>query len=268
MSFTATNWAWDQACPSSAAKLVLVCLADHANKTGERAFPSIPTICKRTQLVERTVRKALADLISCGLIHRHDRKSGRQQLSAEYRLIMRETPPANLQGPTPDAPPANLPDPPANMQGDLIPDPPAYLPKPPCKSARESKKEPKKGRKKESSASLTIAPTDGMLKQLWEEGLAIAERLRKRSDPSANVIVGRLLNIAAGDAEAVLHALNQATKTPPLHLLSWCIRVIQNRVDPLPPRQPDPNRIYGAAGAAMKLRRERDEARAREALSC
>jgi hypothetical protein len=100
MSFTAEGWAWEQKCPSSSAKLVLVCLGWFANKEGSSAFPSIATICKRTQLVERAVRKALADLIAARLIFpalRPGDDASKRHLSTEYCLALGEQGAANQQ---------------------------------------------------------------------------------------------------------------------------------------------------------------------------
>jgi hypothetical protein len=129
MSFTAEGWAWEQRCPSSASKSVLVCLGWHANKDGERAIPSIATICRLTQLAENTVRKALGDLIKAALVERHERMVGKRCLTAEYRLAIRETPPSNLGGVDTSVdegdpsqicvpPPSNLRPPPPNSEGE------------------------------------------------------------------------------------------------------------------------------------------------------
>lgn len=101
MSFAAEGWAWEQDCPSTAAKFVLVCLAWYANKEGERAFPSIPTICRRTNLNQKTVRKALRILCDVDLVERHTRPgddASKPHLSAEYRLKIRDTPLPDLGG--------------------------------------------------------------------------------------------------------------------------------------------------------------------------
>lgn len=110
MSFAAEGWAWAQPCPSSPAKFVLICLAWYANKEGERAFPSIATICRQTHLNERTVRKALSSLVLAGLIDQHIRPGDdpdHRHKSTEYRLKIQEQPPANMQ----DPPTVNMQDP-------------------------------------------------------------------------------------------------------------------------------------------------------------
>ena len=54
--------------PSSAAKFVLVGLANHAGPDGTGAFPSVATLVRYTGLSERTVRTCLDRLEACGLI--------------------------------------------------------------------------------------------------------------------------------------------------------------------------------------------------------
>jgi len=89
---------------------------------------------------------------------------------------------------------------------------------------------------------------------LWEQGVPILSRLRKPSDPSAGSIIGRLLKVSQHDYGAVLDAVLAAERSPPLHLLSWLTRVIQNRVDPVPMPAYDPSKLTGAAHEAMASR--------------
>jgi hypothetical protein len=58
--------------PSSAAKFVLVGLANHAGPDGTGAFPSVATLVRYTGLSERTVRTCLDRLEHCGLIRACD----------------------------------------------------------------------------------------------------------------------------------------------------------------------------------------------------
>ncbi|MHB1596531.1 MAG: helix-turn-helix domain-containing protein [Streptosporangiaceae bacterium] len=73
MSVEAISWALNLApVPagrgSSAAKFVLVGLANHAGPDGTGAFPSVATLVRYTGLSERTVRTCLDRLEDCGLI--------------------------------------------------------------------------------------------------------------------------------------------------------------------------------------------------------
>lgn len=52
--------------PDSTAKFVLLALADHANDEGEGAYPSVKTICKKTNLSTATVVNALNALRTNG----------------------------------------------------------------------------------------------------------------------------------------------------------------------------------------------------------
>lgn len=47
---------------STTQKFVLLALADHANDYGESIYPSVETLCGKTELSERAVRTALGDL--------------------------------------------------------------------------------------------------------------------------------------------------------------------------------------------------------------
>jgi hypothetical protein len=68
VSFPAILWAWS-APTESTRKLVLLALADHANRDGV-AWPSLRRIAARTGLSERTVQYALRDLQEEGHIRR------------------------------------------------------------------------------------------------------------------------------------------------------------------------------------------------------
>jgi len=150
MSFVAEGWAWEQECPTSAAKLVLVCLAWYANKEGERAFPSIQTICRRTHLNPKTVRKALSALCASGLTERCLRPgddANKPHLSAEYRLKIGDTPLPNTEGvPLPNTEREGIP----KMGGEGIPNTeggntkngPPPLPKQGGNLSNEPRKEP------------------------------------------------------------------------------------------------------------------------------
>lgn len=123
MSYTAEGWAWEQACPSSAAKSVLVCLAWYANRDGEQSHPAVATICRRTQLADGTVRKALRDLAEAGLIERNFRtaSSGRCT-TTDYRLNIREPTPPDLQGTSPPDLGVSPPGVPLKSEGGTPPD--------------------------------------------------------------------------------------------------------------------------------------------------
>src|SRR6266568_2190590 len=54
--------------PSSACKVVLVGLANHAGPDGSGAFPAVHTLMRYTGLSERTVRACLGRLEAAGLI--------------------------------------------------------------------------------------------------------------------------------------------------------------------------------------------------------
>lgn len=73
MSSTAVHWAMYRARTSEAAhKLVLMALANHADKHGRGAYPSAGTIAEAMQLSVRTVQRYLVALEEDGLIVRGD----------------------------------------------------------------------------------------------------------------------------------------------------------------------------------------------------
>lgn len=61
------NDAFEASCPSKACKWVLIVLANHANEKGE-CWPSIGRICRHSGLDDRTVQRALKELIDKGFI--------------------------------------------------------------------------------------------------------------------------------------------------------------------------------------------------------
>lgn len=102
MSYLFTTIAW-QAPLRTAAKFVLVSLADQANDEGY-CWPSIGKLCQRTALSERTVQAALNELVEGGYLIRHLRPSR----STYYQLTNPATSagsgnanPANAAGSTP-----------------------------------------------------------------------------------------------------------------------------------------------------------------------
>jgi hypothetical protein len=73
-------WAIEQDITTDpASTLVLICLANYADKFGRSAFPSVSTLCKETRLSERTIRYRLDHLEQLGLIRR-----GNQSIVTAY----------------------------------------------------------------------------------------------------------------------------------------------------------------------------------------
>lgn len=67
MSFHAFLWAFDLELPSPSAKLTLQALANYANEDHE-SYPSHKTLCQKTCLSDRTIRRQLSNLVQLGLI--------------------------------------------------------------------------------------------------------------------------------------------------------------------------------------------------------
>lgn len=68
MSWPAVHWAFAQRAPSSAAKFLLIVLADNAAVDDWRSWPSIPYLVETTQQDRKTVMKNLRALESAALI--------------------------------------------------------------------------------------------------------------------------------------------------------------------------------------------------------
>ncbi len=82
MSLDASIWAWNQRVKRSAAKLVLLSIADRAGEN-HTAFPSISRIAYDTELDRKTVMSCIAYLIEKGMISA-EKAHG---TSTKYRLI-------------------------------------------------------------------------------------------------------------------------------------------------------------------------------------
>lgn len=85
MSIRAIVWAFDQECPSPAAKLVLIKLADHANDEGE-CWPSQGRIASDCGLARQTVNSQVKKLVELGLVAVERRRNEQGQQSNRYFL--------------------------------------------------------------------------------------------------------------------------------------------------------------------------------------
>lgn len=260
MSFSLTSWAWKQTCPSSAAKLVLLCLADHSNADGSNARPpAIKTICKETQLAEHTVRNALSKLQEVRFIERIERfaATGRCQ-TTEYRLIIRETTLADLPGV------ADLPEtrPPQNCQGVAGKTAGGSLAELPGNPILEPTKVPKDTSLRSVARARTGVRTAIPLD--WQPGLkgvAYAEQHGVTADLAVEVEKFRNHHIARANRMADWDA---AWRT-------WCANAPGFRrphaANDRDPMQRDPSRLSGAPLAKYRFMMERkamEEQAARE----
>lgn len=85
MSIPAVSWAlYESPAGDPTARLILVHLAEHADKDGRGTYPSVPTIAEDIEVSERTVQRHLAAMEDRGLICRGD-----QELVSHYRADCR-----------------------------------------------------------------------------------------------------------------------------------------------------------------------------------
>lgn len=149
MSWPAVAWAFGQRAPSSAAKFLLVVLADNAGAEHWRSFPSIAYLVETTQQDRKTVLKNLRALEEAALIF-PDGKTGKTGQVTVWRLPV--VLPAHL---------VNKPKKGTLRQAGTVPDFPAKSPKFPAKESqkwdtepeREPGREPERGRAERSSPS-------------------------------------------------------------------------------------------------------------------
>ncbi len=149
MSVEAITWVLDQEAGSPGAKLVLMCLANYADKYGY-CWPSQQLICEQSEQGERTVRRHIEALETQGLLKRDKRRqanggfcSDSFQLNLTQRPIWpaarmtdgqkRPQPAANLAGnpseenhQSPTTARARIA--PIHQDGDLIPCPQPIIP--------------------------------------------------------------------------------------------------------------------------------------------
>ena len=92
MSVEAMNTAFSMDIKPSSLKFVLVVLGNYANEN-DLAYPSIPTLARKTGQDDKTVRKNLAKLVEMGLIIDTGHKVGKTKQVVVYRLNL--NPPKN-----------------------------------------------------------------------------------------------------------------------------------------------------------------------------
>lgn len=66
MSIQAVSWVLDYSESRLAARLVLTSIANHADKYGKNAWPSVATIAQESRISEREVQRSLPELVNLG----------------------------------------------------------------------------------------------------------------------------------------------------------------------------------------------------------
>ena len=106
MAIGVMNWVWDHSDSRHGARLVLLAIADCVKTDGGWAWPSNKELQRKTNLTERAVRTAVAELIELGELG-VDLNSGPGGCN-RYRVITTTTPPAE-SAPGKDCPPKIMP---------------------------------------------------------------------------------------------------------------------------------------------------------------
>ncbi|MFX3669770.1 helix-turn-helix domain-containing protein [Xanthomonas arboricola] len=165
MSTLIMSKCWPMAMPPSP-KAVLISLADNANDQGH-CWPSIPTICERTCLSERTVHSAIRWLESVGLVAA-DRSNGRH---TRYVITPDAYEPPQQLHPRSSCTPANAAvEPPQNLHK------PPQMPQSPPQQLRSNRKEPKSNN---SEASASASPKNRMQTfDSWNASLGDGDAIR------------------------------------------------------------------------------------------
>ena len=156
------NWVWTHSRSRHGARLTLLAIADCASSDGGNAWPSNKELQRKTNLTERAVRTAVAELIELGELA-VDLNAGPGGCN-RYRVIMTTPPADSAPGkdcpPAESAPPQNLPpSESAQLNGKTPADsappakiaPPQNLPHPPAESAPVTVLEPKNSPSESSS---------------------------------------------------------------------------------------------------------------------
>lgn len=86
MSFTLAAKVWAVRGLSAPAKMVLMRMADFADDTGNGIFASVGRIADDCELSDRTVQRAIADLIECRVISLVELESPGAKRAREYRI--------------------------------------------------------------------------------------------------------------------------------------------------------------------------------------
>jgi len=75
VSVQATTWVWDHSKAQGAGLLVLLAIADAANKEGAESMQSVPTIARMARTTERHVARCIVKLVEMGELERTGKSS-------------------------------------------------------------------------------------------------------------------------------------------------------------------------------------------------
>ncbi|MDP9428494.1 MAG: helix-turn-helix domain-containing protein [Actinomycetota bacterium] len=78
MSVACMTWVFTHSSSAGADRLLLLAIADHAGNDGDDAWPSVPTLARKTGFSERSVQRGVARLEAGGhlAVERGDGRGG------------------------------------------------------------------------------------------------------------------------------------------------------------------------------------------------
>lgn len=90
MSIKVMNFIWDHYPEGGSELLLILALADHADDVGDRIYPSVQTMARKTRMSERTVQYLLRRIQERGWLVLVEAGGGRKR-TARYRINMGRT---------------------------------------------------------------------------------------------------------------------------------------------------------------------------------
>ena len=102
-------WVWDQVLPTTK-KMVLLAIADHADDTGDNAWPSVSTLARKVSITTRQVQRLLRELEDDGLLITSRQQGGTSRTAIDrrpnlYQIVMQPPDVSVTPGMTPMSPP-------------------------------------------------------------------------------------------------------------------------------------------------------------------
>jgi Helix-turn-helix domain len=239
MSHKATTWAWSQKSVSSSAKLVLLALADRHNADNGDCFPSRSRLETDCCMPRTSLKRALDELETAGLITAHERrdKLGRNK-SNQYELHLdNNSPEVNdrlFEGTTLDQRGVHS----GPGEGAILD------PEPVIDNHRLTTLI-----KVDEAANSSVVVNDG--EQFWNEAVGMLLTFGI-VESTARTFTGRCLKWAKGDQKRVIEAYEAALGKQPRDPIAYISKIINSKQGGLEQKRKD----YEAAFAAIDINSE------------